>query len=364
MAVGHDIASSAFEPVTACVEPEPPSPVSVGQRMPRQRDPRLDVLKAVAIALVVFGHLIRAAYGEATAAPWPLAAAFSVLSILDVPLFVFVSGYLAPPVADARWLSRRALQLLVPYASWIALRWALYYRTDVLGWIRNAVLWGNETNALWFLYALFAVCLLYVLTCRSRPVLMVAAIVCIAALAAAVPLFSLRYIAMLFPVFIVGRMVGERRFEPGPWVLAVTSLLVVAMWSVPGANLLFSWPGWAGGVIAAGGPWGLALAALATVLRLALMLALAGSAMFLARRATAGAWLGALTLGIYAAHPILVPQWARGGGAVGLVGGFVVTMAAAVGVTLLLQRWEWTSFLLLGSGSVPPGRADRRPDDT
>lgn len=330
--------------------------------MPKERDLRLDVLKAVAIALVVFGHLIRAAYGEATAAPWPLASAFSVLSILDVPLFVFVSGYLAPPVAGARWLSRRALQLLVPYASWIALRWVLYYRTDPLGWLRNTVLWGNETNALWFLYALFAVCLLYALLCRSRPVLLAVAIVCLAALAAAVPLFSLRYIAMLFPVFIAGRVVGERRFEPGPWVLAATVLLVVAMWSVPGANLLFSWPGWASGPIARGGWQGAAVAVLSTVLRLALMLALAGSAMFLARRATRGAWLGALTLGIYAAHPILVPQWARGAGAAGLAGGFVVTMAAAVGVTLLLQRWEWTSFLLLGSGTVPRRTIARRTD--
>lgn len=330
--------------------------------MPKERDLRLDVLKAVAIALVVFGHLIRAAYGEAAAAPWPLASAFSVLSILDVPLFVFVSGYLAPPVAGARWLSRRALQLLVPYASWIALRWVLYYRTDPLGWLRNTVLWGNETNALWFLYALFAVCLLYALLCRSRPVLLAVAIVCLAALAAAVPLFSLRYIAMLFPVFIAGRVVGERRFEPGPWVLAATVLLVVAMWSVPGANLLFSWPGWASGPIARGGWQGAAVAVLSTVLRLALMLALAGSAMFLARRATRGAWLGALTLGIYAAHPILVPQWARGAGAAGLAGGFVVTMAAAVGVTLLLQRWEWTSFLLLGSGTVPRRTIARRTD--
>jgi len=330
--------------------------------MPRERDLRLDVLKAIAIALVVLGHLIRAAYGEATAAPWPLAAAFSVLSILDVPLFVFVSGYLAPPVAGARWLSRRALQLLVPYASWIALRWMLYYRTDPLGWLRTTVLWGNETNALWFLYALFAVCLLYVALCRSRPVFLVAAIVCIAILAVTVPLFSLRYIAMLFPVFIAGRMVGERRFEPGPWVLGITALLIAAMWSVPGANLLFSWPGWAGGAIARGGWQGASLAGLSTALRLALMLALAGSAMFLARRATRGAWLGALTLGIYAAHPIFVPQWARGGGFSGLVGGFVVTMAAAVGVTMLLQRWEWTSFLLLGSGTVPRRAIARRTD--
>ena len=326
--------------------------------MPKERDPRLDVLKGVAIGLVVFGHLVRAAFGEATLAPWPIASAFSVLSILDVPLFVFVSGYLASPTAGATWLRRRALQLLVPYFAWIALRWMLYYRTDPLGWLRSSVLWGNETNALWFLYALFVVSALYVVVRRWRPAMLAAAVLSVAALAAAVPLFSLRYIAMLFPVFVAGRLVGERRYEPGPWVVGAATLLVAVMWSVPGANLLFSWPGWAAAGIAAGGWAGAALSVAATVLRIALMLALAGSALFLARRATRGAWLGALTLGIYAVHPILVPQWARGGALAGLLGGFAVTMAAATGVTLLLQRWPWTSFLLLGSGAVP----GREPD--
>lgn len=321
--------------------------------MGRKRDPRLDVLKAVAIGLVVFGHLIRAAYGDATSAPLPLAAAFSVLAILDVPLFVFVSGYLARPDAGARWLGRRALQLLVPYGAWVALRWLLYYRTDAMGWLRSTVLWGNETNALWFLYALFGVSVLYVITRRSRTVMLGLALVCALLPPAALGYFSLRYLAMLFPVFVAGRLVGERRIEPGPWTLVAAVALVAAMWSQPGANLLFAWPGWAASAIAAGGPRGIAVESLATALRLALMLALAGSAMFLARRAHRGAWLGTLTLGIYAAHQIFVPQWARGTGLPGLVGGFVVTMAAATGVTLLLQRWSWTSFLLLGSGSLP-----------
>ena len=321
--------------------------------MGAQRDPRLDLLKAVAITLVVLGHLITAAFGDPVSAPWPLASVFSVLAILDVPLFVFVSGYLASPTAGASWLKRRALQLLVPYFSWIALRWLLYYRTDVLGWLRSSVLWGNETNALWFLYALFVVSALYALVCRWRPAMIGLAVACVGALAVAVPLFSLRYVAMLFPVFVVGRLVGERRFEPGAWVLAVTAALLVAMWSRPGANLLFSWPGWAATGIADGGWGGAALAVTATVLRIALMLALCGSALYLARGATRGAWLGALTLGIYAVHPIVVPQLARGGGLAGLVGGFAITMVAATGATLLLARWPWTSFLLLGNGVLP-----------
>lgn len=325
----------------------------MGRDMPKQRDERLDVLKAVAIGLVVLGHLVRAAYGEATSAPLGLAAAFSVLSILDVPLFVFISGYLASPTADGRWLGRRALQLLVPYASWIALRWALFYRTDGLGWIWRSIVWGNETNALWFLYALFVVCALYVLVRRSRVAMLALALACALAPAALLPYFSLRYIAMLFPVFVAGRLVGERRYEPGPWALAVAAALIAAMWSVAGANLLFAVPAWAADTLAGGGATALALGSVVSAMRIALMLALAGSAMLLARGASCGAWLGALTLGVYAAHPILVPEWARGAGLPGLIGGYAITATAAVGVTLLLRRWSWTAFLLLGSGEIP-----------
>lgn len=315
-----------------------------------KRDPRLDVLKAVAIGLVVLGHVIRAAYGDATAAPLPLAAVFSVLSILDVPLFVFISGYLASPTAGAPWLGRRALQLLVPYASWIALRWLFFYRTDGLGWLWRSVVWGNETNALWFLYALFAVCAIYVALRRSRATLLGVAVLA----AFIVPgYFSLRYIAMLFPVFVAGRLIGERRFEPGPWVLAVTAALLAVMWSIPGANLLFSSPGWADGILSGVGLSAWAAGAVVAALRVALMVALSLSAMYLARGATRGAWLGALTLGVYAAHPMLVPAWSRGAGLAGLVGGYVITASAAVGVTLLLKRWPWTCFLFLGSGDVP-----------
>lgn len=330
--------------------------------MAKERDARLDVLKAVAIGLVVLGHIIRAVYGEATAAPVALAAAFSVLSILDVPLFVFISGYLASPSAGVTWLKRRALQLLVPYAAWIALRWLLYYRSDGLGWIWRSIAWGNDTNALWFLYALFVVCALYVLLRRSRAALLVIAIGSALLPASALPYFSLRYVAMLFPVFVAGRLIGERRLEPGPWVLAVTAALVAAMWSVPGANLLFSTPGWAVGALAGGGPAAWVLGVVVSGLRFALMIALATSAMYIARGATAGAWLGALTLGVYAAHPVFVPAWIRGAGLPGLIGGYAIAASAAVGVTLLLQRWPWTRLAFLGSGEVPRPRGSGAGD--
>jgi len=328
--------------------------------MVKERDLRLDVLKAVAMCLVVLGHLILFAYhNDATRAPVPLADAFSLLSILDVPLFVFVSGYLAPPEPGGRWLGRRALQLLVPYLAWNAVIWAITDRTDPLGWLLGAAVWlDQKSNPVWFLYMLFVLSALWVLVGRNRVVLLTVAMACVVMPLQFLPYFSMRYIVVLFPVFVAGRLVAERRFEPGPWVLVAAAALLAAKWSVPGANLLWWPPGWAASTAAAGGTQALWLSAGLTALRFALMLALIGSAMYLARRARYGAWLGALTLGIYAAHTLFMPTWVPGGGVAALAAGYAVTMAGAIGVTLLLRRSRWGWFLFLGSGRPPWRTAD------
>lgn len=328
--------------------------------MAKARDLRLDVLKALAIALVVFGHVVRLVYVDASRAPVLLGSAFSLLALLDVPLFVFVSGYLARPDADARWLGRRALQLLVPYAVWSVLRWLVYYRDDAWGWFVRVAVWRNETPAVWFLYALFVVCALYWLVRRSRPLMVGLALVLALVPPTALPYFSLRYIALLFPVFVAGRLAGERRFEPGAWVLGLAAVLTAVMWSGAGANLIFATPAWAVPLTRASAGWTwLPAAMLVNVLRMALALSLIASAFFLVRRVKQGAWLGALTLGVYCSHPFFLPAWARHGGVPEVVAAYTLTLAAAVGVTLLLQRWETTSFLLLGSG-VPPAWVRRR----
>jgi fucose 4-O-acetylase-like acetyltransferase len=318
----------------------------------KARDLRLDVLKATAITLVVFGHVIRLVYGDATDAPWLLASAFSLLAILDVPLFVFVSGYLAKSGAGLPWLGRRALQLLVPYLAWQMLRWIVYYRSDLIGWLDTIIVWRNGAVSAWFLYALFLVSALYVLVGRSRPAMIALAAACVLVPPAVAPYFSLSYVMFLFPVFVAGRLAGERHFEPGPWVLPLAAVMSAVMWAGPGKNLLFAQPLWAAQIH---GPTALAFAVpvLVSVLRTALALSLIGSAFYLARGAKRGAWLGALTLGIYCSHPFFAPAWTRGDGLGGVAIAFVLVMCASVGTTMLLGRWKWTSFLLLGSGKVP-----------
>ena len=54
----------------------------------KQRDVRFDVIKAVAIILVFLGHIMQFGFDSYTGNP-----AFQIIWALQIPLFMFVSGY-------------------------------------------------------------------------------------------------------------------------------------------------------------------------------------------------------------------------------------------------------------------------------
>lgn len=326
--------------------------------MARERDLRLDVLKAAAIALVVLGHVIILVYGPPVKAPLPFAVVFTLLSAVHVPLFVFVSGYLAPADADLKWLGRRAVRLLVPYFAWAALQWVAWFRGEGVQWFLRIAVSPGSTNALWFLFVLFELCVLYVIVRRSTALMVAVALCCLLVPPIVAPWFSLAWVTILFPVFVAGQLAGRRRFEPGWWMLPLAALLLAAMWTTSGANLTYATPAWAAALPAS---WSLATGTLVRAVRLALQLSLIGTAFLAARGARRGAWIGCLTLAIYCAHPFFLPAWARGGGTGDVVAAFAVAFSGAVGVALLVRRWETTSFLLLGSGVLPAWVRRRLP---
>ena len=126
----------------------------------RARLASIDMVRVVGITAVVAGHTWT---GEGVALlvyPW------------HVPLFFFVSGYLwkrKPASADLR---ARALSLLLPYASWLAVIGvvffgALAFRDREIPWnfVARALLGGDYIgrpfSAFWFVTALFIAALLY-----------------------------------------------------------------------------------------------------------------------------------------------------------------------------------------------------------
>ncbi len=323
--------------------------------MARERDTRLDVLKALAIALVILGHAITLVYAGATHAPAWLAAAFTVIAATNVPLFMFVSGYLARRGADARWVGGRALRLLVPFAAWSVLVWLVFFRGAGSLWLPRMFVYPYD-NGLWFLYVLFELCVLYALLGWNRWLLVAGAAACLL-VEPDVRVLGIGLVASQFPVFVSGRLFSERKFEPGPWVIAVAAVLLIALWTRPGENPMYAIPAWS---VVASHALGTAswlvnpVMVVVRLLRLALELSLVASCFWIVRRVRHGAWLGAITLGMYASHQFFVPRWLEGSGQTfDVLVVFAVATAGAAGTALLLERWSTTRFLLLGSGMLP-----------
>lgn len=82
--------------------------------MATKRLPYLDNIKGLLIILVVIGHAIQ--YCLPT---YEMNISFRFIYSFHMPLFFFVSGYLANRGRwDSNVIRRRAIQLLIPFAAW------------------------------------------------------------------------------------------------------------------------------------------------------------------------------------------------------------------------------------------------------
>jgi fucose 4-O-acetylase-like acetyltransferase len=332
----------------------------------RERDVRLDVLKALAIMLVILGHSITFVYGRATAAPPWLAGVFSVVSAANVPLFMFVAGYLVRPKADLRWLGGRAVRLIVPFTAWSVLVWVWAYRAQpFVPWMANLFV-QPYVNGLWFLYVLFELCVIWFLLGRSDWLLLAAILASLLIEPRAVRDYGVGLLASQLPIFIAGAWFARRKFEPKAWVLAVAAALMVAIWTVPGFSTIYAVPPWYVAVSAALHTTSLGLynpvLVFVRVLRIAVELSLVASCFWMVQKVRHGAWLGAITLGMYASHQFFFPaQFRLTAHVMNVIIVFVVIVSGAAGTALLLEHWQATRFLLLGWGKLPDWVTDRLP---
>jgi len=178
----------------------------------RDRDARLDALKGLAIALVVFGHALSYQIGS-PAERTPLGIA---IWSVHMQLFAFVSGLVTRGVeqAPARFVLRRAKQLLVPYLCWTAI--AGLAADASLGSVlraETAALLFPRTS-LWFLHTLFLCCLILAVTAPFGKRYVIGAAL-VLPLTQGLPIrpdmFALYDLMVLFPYFVVGYFLGRRR---------------------------------------------------------------------------------------------------------------------------------------------------------
>ncbi|TLM66265.1 MAG: acyltransferase, partial [Actinobacteria bacterium] len=276
------------------------------------RDPRLDSLRGLAMVAVVVGHVILGAFHGIGNAPYGFQFAFTVLTSFHVQLFAFISGYLTKPpqsVGDGVGaIGRRALQLLLPFAAWTTVFWLAGGRPLGLGSMLTALAGG--TPPMWFLMALFVVSLFFYLFSWNETLLVV--LTCLIALwPAAVPGFCVIQAERLVPFFVAGHLAKKHGWKTGWWTAPLYLAGMWAIWSSAGANLLFPTPLWTDAFNAwASDVWWLGGSVLVRTLRVAVPLCGIGALFLAGRRWTPLQGWGTRSLGVYAAHQLVLRLFA------------------------------------------------------
>lgn len=129
----------------------------------KQRLQYLDVLRGVAVILVIFGHCLQSSFVN-----YPKLPVYYLIYSFHVPLFVFVSGYLLKfqlKKSTKHFINERFFRLFIPYLIWMTIRGFVYkdalVSINILQFITRGVLLPQTP---WFLYTLFfSSCITFIL---------------------------------------------------------------------------------------------------------------------------------------------------------------------------------------------------------
>jgi fucose 4-O-acetylase-like acetyltransferase len=204
---------------------------------PARRHQGLDALRGLLMVTVILGHFPTSQHGRNPFGPLP-----GVLYFFHIPLFLALSCLFAKPISLPQ-LRTRALQLLLPYAAWMALTHPTLLAHHPWTLLGDAAMgnYARVPSILWFLPALFTTNLLTALWRRNqgpgaRSCRLALLLLALAALASAPTLvrwhphlpFGLDVALYLFPFLWVLERLWRRRQAlaeaAGPWLLPVACL--------------------------------------------------------------------------------------------------------------------------------------------
>lgn len=143
--------------------------------MTNSRNDSLDVAKGIGILLVVLGHSMSPVIDGHSFIQW----LYMVIYAFHMPLFFFVSGYVAKklvtkPVAKTELLKQRSVRLMVPYCVWaivylpMKIVMADHVRFSGESKWYSFFLGNNPDGQLWFLYVLFVVSVFMILFVTNK----------------------------------------------------------------------------------------------------------------------------------------------------------------------------------------------------
>jgi|GEM_PF-3366321 len=332
-----------------------------------KRDIALDVTKGLAITLVVFIHVVQSYVGNWSALThiWYWEADHYFI----MPLFIFISGYLALSKPDFKMIQRRSQQLIPPYIVWSII---LYFFSSFVSFgflIRSNLIktllydiWTLNPSSIWFLPALLGLCFILYLT-RGKPWAMLIAILAIYGLSQIpwptainnihIPKTTwFSTLAWFMPFFTGGYFISKYREKLHRLRFAKWFCLVAfPVFFLLGRNLidnasLFSWPGifaTRGEMITGFYMFSMALLGTGMAFSLADLLA----RVVVIRRPLQ--YLGGITLGIYCSHPLFLTL-GIGSGIVRILLTTLVAISLSIPLIWVLQRSRITNYLFLGGG--------------
>ena len=230
--------------------------------MTKETKPRMhymDLLKGIAIFLVVMGHVLTMCIRDIDGA-----TIFKIIGEVHMPTFFFISGWFTyKATADGRIrrpdLRQRAMQLIVPMII-VSSLWVLYFPDSGL---RSPLpegfdgLWTSEfKNGYWFTPVLFVIMALYALLApmilrlrRAAAALSVTLIISIALYACIEHILPMRYIGItsallilqFLPIFMVGAIARQHqgafmRLIANPRAITIAILAAIPLFYI------IAWP--------------------------------------------------------------------------------------------------------------------------
>lgn len=181
--------------------------------MAKARNDSIDVSKGIGIILVVIGHVLSPVMSGNSILEW----LYSVIYTFHMPLFFFVSGYVAKklvtkPVAKIELIKQRLLRLMVPYCVWAVIYlpmkiiMAEHVRfSDEYKWY-SFFLGNNPDGQLWFLYVLFVISIFMIFFVTSKNISALTILFIIGSILAPLIPFSIGFtsITLTFSLYQVG----------------------------------------------------------------------------------------------------------------------------------------------------------------
>ena len=313
------------------------------------RNQHADVIKGVAILLVVLGHSI-----QANDAGYNRNLIFRLIYSFHMPLFMVVSGWFAKPEDPAR-LKKDALRLLLPTAAWYIVQYFASAQYSVMSFGTYLLQWVKAPdNGLWFLWILFLCHVVLCLVRASERVAGPASYVIWAAMlwVLPTPYLGVPLLRFNFLFFAAGYLVARhwdavKRFRiPALTVSAAAWPLAFHLWQrvarePSGAHLtVFSH-----GIYASTAEFGVAHFAcpvLGTILFCWLCTLLT------ARKFMAPAsWLGRRTMEIYTSHQLFLP-FKIGTGGWAIAASFLIALCGSLAVAEILKLNSLANLVFYG----------------